>query len=194
MTKIIKNGISYSNSSDNKVTQTGTNNDANYEVLLSGTADNTSRTEGVRKSSTLKYNPSSQILSTTNIQATNIQATGTITAPVQDISNLYTVTKSSGNWVLSELNAYKVGHIVQIRITFNGNGSAVANGANGFVGVLSGGPLPIDNIQNTSYYSGAAIGLNLQSDGNFNLRNMGSSITVAATSVVGHSIVFITND
>ena len=50
--------------SNNAVTQTATTTSAAYEVLLSGTADNTSRTEGAKKTSTLTYNPSTKALVT----------------------------------------------------------------------------------------------------------------------------------
>lgn len=40
------------------VTQTATTTNSAYEVLFSGTADNTTRTEGARKNSNLKFNPS----------------------------------------------------------------------------------------------------------------------------------------
>lgn len=53
----------YSNT-DTKVTQTATTTNSAYEILFSGTADNTSRTEGVRKTSTLTYNPSTKALVT----------------------------------------------------------------------------------------------------------------------------------
>ena len=43
---------------DANVTQTATTTDAEYEVLFSATADNTTRTEGARKTSTLRFNPS----------------------------------------------------------------------------------------------------------------------------------------
>lgn len=49
----------------NAVTQTATSTSADYEVLFSATADNTTRTEGARKNSNLKFNPS-----TGNLQAT----------------------------------------------------------------------------------------------------------------------------
>ena len=44
--------------SDTKVTQTAITVDANYEILFSGTADNTTRTEGAGKVDTLRFNPS----------------------------------------------------------------------------------------------------------------------------------------
>lgn len=43
-------------------TQTATSTNANYELLFSNTADNTTRTETTRKASSLLYNPSSQQL------------------------------------------------------------------------------------------------------------------------------------
>lgn len=52
---------------NDKVTQNATTTSADYEVLFSGTADNTTRTEGVRKNSNLKFNPS-----TGNLQATQL--------------------------------------------------------------------------------------------------------------------------
>lgn len=50
--------------SDTKVTQTATTTSFAYELLFSGTADNTTRTEGARKTSTLTYNPSTKALVT----------------------------------------------------------------------------------------------------------------------------------
>ena len=49
---------------DANVAQTATTTSAAYEILFSGTADNTTRTEGARKTSTLTYNPSTKALST----------------------------------------------------------------------------------------------------------------------------------
>jgi hypothetical protein len=51
---------------DVKVTQTATATNANYEVLFSVTADNTTRTEGARKNNNLTFNPSSGTLTATN--------------------------------------------------------------------------------------------------------------------------------
>ena len=45
-------------STDEKVKQTETTTDAEYEVLFSGTADNTTRTEGAGKNEGMTYNPS----------------------------------------------------------------------------------------------------------------------------------------
>ncbi len=53
-----------SGGTDENVIQTATTTDSTYEILFSGTADNTTRTEGAHKTSTLTYNPSTKALST----------------------------------------------------------------------------------------------------------------------------------
>lgn len=47
---------------DTKVTQTNTTGNADYRILFSGTADDTDHTEGARKNTSLKYNPSTTTL------------------------------------------------------------------------------------------------------------------------------------
>jgi len=49
------NKVSF-NASDEKVTQTNTSSDNDYRILLSGTADSTTRTEGARKSGLATFN------------------------------------------------------------------------------------------------------------------------------------------
>lgn len=53
---------------NNAVTQTATSTNSNYEVLFSGTADNTTRTEGARKNSNLRFNPSTGALQANKLQ------------------------------------------------------------------------------------------------------------------------------
>ena len=56
---------------DTKVTQTASSTNANYEVLFSATADNTTRTEAARKCSSIKANPSTGTLIATKFAKTN---------------------------------------------------------------------------------------------------------------------------
>ena len=56
-------GIPAENTND-AVTQTPATTNESYELLFSATADNLSHTEGVKKTSTLTYNPSTKALST----------------------------------------------------------------------------------------------------------------------------------
>jgi len=64
----LNNSYNYRDTNTNcYVTQTATTTSANYEVLFSVTADNTTRTEGARKNSNLLFNPS-----TGNLQATQL--------------------------------------------------------------------------------------------------------------------------
>ena len=57
---------------NNAVTQTATNTNANYEVLFSATADNTTRTEGARKYSNFLFNPSTGNLQVTQLNGVTI--------------------------------------------------------------------------------------------------------------------------
>lgn len=64
LNKILIDDITYSVAgTDEKVVQTETTTNANYELLFSESADNTTRTEGARKSKDLLYNPNNISLS-----------------------------------------------------------------------------------------------------------------------------------
>ena len=84
---------------DTKVTQTATSTSADYEVLFSETADNTTRTEGARKNNNLKFNPS-----TGNLQATQLNGVAIGSSPkftdtdtkVTAVGNHYTPATVSG--------------------------------------------------------------------------------------------------
>lgn len=65
--KIGDNIFNIYDSGNNLVTQTATSTSANYELLFSATADNTTRTEGARKNSNLLFNPSTGMLTTNDI-------------------------------------------------------------------------------------------------------------------------------
>ena len=87
---------------NNAVTQTATNTNANYEVLFSATADNTTRTEGARKYSNLLFNPSTGTLTATKFSGdisggtglTKSQVTTALgyTPPTSDTNNAVTQT------------------------------------------------------------------------------------------------------
>lgn len=61
-----------------KVTQTNTTTTADYRILFSDTADDTTRTEGARKHSSLKYNPGTSTLTAKNLTASAEIFGGTI--------------------------------------------------------------------------------------------------------------------
>ena len=66
----IGHGFDYN--TNDAVTQTAASDNANYEVLLSGTADNTTRTEGAKKSSNITFNPSTGNLQITKLNGTDV--------------------------------------------------------------------------------------------------------------------------
>lgn len=84
--------------SDANVTQTSSSTNASYEVLFSGTADDTTRTEGARKSSGLTFNPSTKNLTVTKINGVAVGSSPKFT----DEDHITTATTSgSGNAVTS---------------------------------------------------------------------------------------------
>ena len=76
--------------SDVNVKQTATNTNADYEVLFSATADNTTRTEGARKYSNLLFNPS-----TGNLQATRLNGVTIGSSPKFTDNNTWKANSSS---------------------------------------------------------------------------------------------------
>ena len=73
-----------SGNTNTNVTQTATTTSADYEVLFSATADNTTRTEGARKNSNLKFNPSTGNLTVTKVNGESVKYTSSVNAVVGD--------------------------------------------------------------------------------------------------------------
>ena len=96
---------------NNAVTQTATTTSANYELLFSATADNTTRTEGARKTDSLKYNPSTKELTLDGTVVLNGYSRSTSTDPCPSIvlkaNNIDTDTAvSARTYSNSEINVH----------------------------------------------------------------------------------------
>lgn len=110
----ITNALGYTpptSDTNNAVTQTATTTSANYELLFSATADNTTRTEGARKTDSLKYNPSTKELTLDGTMILNGYSRSTSTDPCPSLilkaSNIDTDTAVTARvWGNSELNAH----------------------------------------------------------------------------------------
>ena len=66
---------SYTENTDETVKQTNSSGNANYRVLFSSSADDTTKTEGARKSTGLQFNPSTQTLTVANLSGKASSAT-----------------------------------------------------------------------------------------------------------------------
>ena len=103
--------------STHKVTQTATTGSAAYEILFSGTADNTTRAEEARKTSTLTYNPSTKALSTGGIvngltlsaQTTGFKISGGTTSKTLTVGADYTLAAACAKGVFDKSSATAVG-------------------------------------------------------------------------------------
>lgn len=115
-------GSSSDNDTANKVVQTVTTGNADYEVLFSNTADNTTRTEGARKNSNLKFNPSTGNLQTTKINNVTVGNSPKFTDTVDAASLTYSNTTSG-------LHATKVQWAIdEVKGLIDALGLSVVNG------------------------------------------------------------------
>lgn len=125
-----------------------------------------------------------------------IKAKGKITAPsmsVADISNKYTISKNSGAWSVNDVNAHRTGNVIQIKVTFQGNGSAVVGPTNAFGGSISSGPIPNELVVLVGYFNAVPVMAFFNNDGSLTVRPMGS-LTIASSGRVYLTGTFITND
>lgn len=216
------------NATDTKVTQTADTTNAYFPILLAGTADSTTRTEGTKKSGELVFNPNAKELHVQKVvselfvaqnsdhtSATTISSNqavfmgdvvvvgglscNNISLGVEDISENYVPSKTSGNWSIGSddgvyrIKAYRMGNLVQMTIAFHGNGSAVSSGSNGFIGAITGGALPIARITLTGFYSSSALMATLEEDGAITVRPFSASCTLSSASRAYLTGTFLTD-
>lgn len=81
---------------DANVTQTATTTNADYEVLFSATADNTTRTETARKNSNLKFNPSTGMLNAGRLTLTSATWGGLIINRTASSSHAVIIFQQNG--------------------------------------------------------------------------------------------------
>lgn len=117
--------VNTNTNTDTNVTQTATNTNANYEVLFSGTADNTTRTEGARKYSNLTFNPSTGTLTTTKVVSANA------TLGVADIDTANITEDNVGNLIVTGA--------ARFLNTINGSVSGTSSNVTGTVAIANGG-------------------------------------------------------
>lgn len=117
---------------DNKVAQTATTTNTQYEVLFSGTADNTTRIEGARKNSNLTFNPSTGTLDTTEVAVSNVK-TSTLNGVTVPSSPKFTDTtytlSTTGNTVRLSANGVAQNDIT-VPYATNAGSATTAGSAN----------------------------------------------------------------
>ena len=106
------------------VAQTKTTGNSDYEVLFSGTADNTTRTEGARKNNNLKFNPS-----TGNLQATQLNGVTIGASPKFTDTTYESKSASSGGTAVSLCTTGE-------KYTWNGKADKAVPSASGNVATL----------------------------------------------------------
>ena len=105
------NGVAVGSSpkfTDVNVTQTATTTSAAYEVLFSYTADNTTRTEGARKTSTFTYNPNTKELTIGTVKikeaSTGFTISGGTTSKTLTVGGDYTLAAAAAKGVVTSID------------------------------------------------------------------------------------------
>ena len=126
-----------------------------------------------------------------------IKTTGKITAPsmsITDISSQFSISKTSGNWSINAITAYRMGNFVSLQLTFVGNGSAVNTGINAFVGTLTAGPLPVLAAKTVTFISSSCIVVQIDSAGNIYARVTAANCTLGSGTTNSATLTFLVND
>lgn len=113
---------------------------------------------------------------------------------VTDISDQYTFTKTSGNWKLNNILAYRCGNVIHMGLIFRGGGSSVSAGSIAFQGSLTGGPLPVIIASGTRAYTNHIAVVTVEANGSITARTAVENWNYSTTSDLSIPITFITND
>lgn len=113
---------------------------------------------------------------------------------VQNISDSFTITKSSGNWSVNEVTAYKSGNTVQLTIAFKGNGQAVSAGSNAFVGTVADGEFPVGLIRLVGNGGSSIVMGYIQPSGEMQIKVLVASYTLASSGVFSVMGTYIAKD
>ena len=165
---------------NNAVTQTiSSTSDADYRVLFSSTADDTTRTEGARKDTDFKYNPSTNTLTVTNVAGN----ASTATKATQD---------ASGNTITTyyepKANVTSKGGASQ-PVYFNSGGVAVA------IDHTINADVPSNAVfTDTTYTQGTGISISGTTINHSNSVTAGTAGTSSATSGSTLSVPYVTYD
>lgn len=198
--------IPASDNTDTKVTQTATTTNANYEVLFGETADNTTRTEGARKNSNLKFNPS-----TGNLQMTQINGVTVGSSPKFTDTTYSDATTSASGLMSSDdktkLNGIATGAEVNQNAFANvvvGSTTIAADSKQDTLTLAAGSNVTLtpdatnDKVTiaatNTTYSAGTGLSLSGTTFNHSNSVTAGTAGTSSATSGSTLAVPYVTYD
>ena len=160
---------------DSKVAQTATSTNANYEVLFSVTADNTTRTEGARKNSNLLFNPS-----TGNLQVTQLNGVTVGSSPKFTDTNTWRPVGTGAS------DAAAGNHTHDISIAASSGTSSISLAANTKYQLTAGGKsyiftTPADTTYSSKAAASGGTAVSLVTTGEKYTWNNKSNLTIGTT-------------
>lgn len=110
-----------------------------------------------------------------------------------DITNLITLTKTSGEWTIDSYSAFKSGQTVQLTITLKGNGNTVNAGSNGFQGSIDV-YRPVGAIYTPNFSGGTPLIGALYAGGSMAARVCTSNVTLSSSQTTSFAFLYLTNE
>ena len=112
----------------------------------------------------------------------------------QDISDEFTISKTSGNWTVKEITAVRSGNTVQLTIAFKGNGAAVSAGSNAFVGTVTAGEFPVGLVRLLGYGGSSIVMGYIQPTGAIEIKVLVAAYTLASTGTFSVMCTYICSE
>jgi hypothetical protein len=138
VTKVTTKTITLPGDNNNAVTQTNTSTAAAYRVILSNAANDTTETTGVKKASTLTYNPSTKVLTVNGgtVSATTFSGTATVASAIATTGTTTQFWRGDNKWetpdypvtsVATKTGAVTLGTLTICGHTYNGASDTTIN-------------------------------------------------------------------
>ena len=131
-------------------------------------------------------------LDTLNVEQNTIINSISNSISVHNPSPAYNITKTTGAWSVTNVQAKRSGNIVMLDITIKGSGVSVGAGENGFVGQISTGALPIYATESLRHRgSNIIIELRIDNTGAVTLTVINNSSTLGSTETMTFDCMFM---
>ena len=112
---------------------------------------------------------------------------------VTEVTEDFTITKTSGAWNVSSFNAYKSGTLIYIRVRFSGTGVSVSGGSDSFSGTIAGPYIPLYDSFGIGCAGNTLFIMQLNNNGTMKVRLINDAYTLASGVVAAISNLYFIN-
>lgn len=112
---------------------------------------------------------------------------------VTEVTEDFTITKTSGAWNVASFNAYKSGTLIYIRVRFSGTGVSVSGGSDSFSGTIAGPYIPLYDSFGIGCAGNTLFIMQLNNNGTMKVRLINDAYTLASGVVAAISNLYFIN-